>query len=125
MDVEVTELLTSFLSKSVPITLRQPREQTDIFLDIHFFLKSLRQRKISIKLLLVRLYRMLFCAYNGACFDTFSRYMVFRNTVYTTIMHVHTYCAIDLWTSLTLLRGTAGCACTMLYGTVTIPFDMA
>ena len=26
---------------------------------------------------------------------------------------------------LTLLRGTAGCACTMLYGTVTIPFDMA
>ena len=50
---------------------RQPREQATIFLDIHFFLKSLRQRKISIKLLLVRLYRMLFCAYNGACLTHF------------------------------------------------------
>ena len=38
----------------------------------------------------MRLYCMLFCAYNGACFDTFSRYMVFRNTVYTTIMYIHT-----------------------------------
>ena len=56
---------------SVSYTCRQPREQADIFLDIHFFLKSLRQRKISIKLLLVRLYRLLFCAYNGTCLTHF------------------------------------------------------
>ena len=52
-------------SLSTCCVLRQPIEQTAIILDIQLFLNCLRQRKISIKLLFVRLYHMLFGACNG------------------------------------------------------------
>ena len=49
----------------IRVLFRQPIEQTAIILDIQLFLNCLRQRKISIKLLFVRLYHMLFGACNG------------------------------------------------------------